>query len=96
MDVSLEKNKEKAKNAEGEMLEATKVILTQNNSHEGSLKRCNIHMLKFHPANTQQSIANEILAFLLEERLKKTRKPNNILIKKAKRSIILIAFIVIC
>jgi len=87
--VSDGKSNEKAKKAFGVKLDAIKLNLTQNNSHDGSLKRCIIHMPKFQTPNDHESMANEILAFLLGRRLKKTRNPSIIFIKKTKSSIIL-------
>jgi len=90
--LSLGKNNEKSKNATGAILVAAKLILPQNNFQEGSLSKKSINILKFHNANVHERIENEILIRFWGRRLKKTKKPIPVLIKKAKNKNIFVIF----
>jgi hypothetical protein len=90
--LSLGKDKEKMKNAKGAILVAAKLILPQNNRKEGSLSKKSINTLKFHNANAHERIENEILIRFRGRRLKKTNRPNPVLIKKTKSKNMFVIF----
>jgi hypothetical protein len=52
------------------LLEATKLILAQNNLHIGSLKKKDIETLNIHPAKAQVNRENDMLTRLCGELLR--------------------------
>jgi hypothetical protein len=74
------------------LLEVTKVILTQNNLHIGSLNKKIIKTLNIHPAEAQEDIEKEILTLRWGELVLYTNKPNPTFNKKTVNKSIFVMF----
>jgi len=90
--LSLGKNNEKRKNAEGATLVEAKPILPQNNLQDVSLITNIINMLKFHIPNAHERTENEILIRFWGRRLRKTNRPSPVLIIKTANKNIFVIF----